>query len=70
MHDNSRQKAAFIEVYRGGGSAYVIGWMDLDSLWLGIRYSYKAKEVCHVTDSLLPLLIRQYRPRTSCLPPD
>ena len=60
MHDNSRQKAVFIVVYRGGGSAYVMGWMNLDSLRLGIRYSYKVKEVCHVPDSLLPLLIRLY----------
>ena len=63
MHDNSRQKAVFIVVDRGG-SAYARGWMNLDSLQLGIRYSYKVKELCHVPASLLPLLIRQYRPRT------
>ena len=69
MHDNSRQKAVFMVVYRGG-SAYVRGWTKIDSLRLSIRYSYKVKDVCHEPDSLLPLLIRQYRLRTSCLPPD
>ena len=34
--------AVFVVVYRGRrGSAYSRGWMDLDSLWSGIRYSYK-----------------------------
>ena len=41
--------------------------MNLGSIGLGIRYSYKVKAVCHVSDSLLPLLIRQYKPSTSRL---
>ena len=45
-------------------------WMNLDSLWLGIRYSYKVMEMCHVPDLLLHLMTGQNRPRTSHLPPD
>ena len=30
------KKAVFVVVYRGGGSAYGRGWMDLDSLWPGV----------------------------------
>ena len=38
--------------------------MNLGSMSLGFRYSYKVKAVCHMPYSLLPLLIRQYKPRT------
>ena len=43
------------------------GGGNLGSMRLGIRYSNKVKAVCHVPDSLLLLLIRQYKTITSRL---
>ena len=40
VYDSSGEKAVFIVVCRGGICLYARGWMNLDSLRLGIRYSY------------------------------
>ena len=53
-----------------GKQLYARGWMNLGSLLLGIRHSFKVNAVSHVPDALLILLIRQYMPSTSRLPLD